>query len=309
MPWTPPSKRSCPTLAYIIIGGSGADALSQANRERAVYRGDAASMGVRSFMSRADKPSPPIGNAAAKVFAADADMFLRFLWGTQGCNVDRYRYSKVLIPAPSVPLAPHTPGARLFEGNEAKIGTCITDGPFCRDPTSTLQLFFKSPDVDIFVVYFSGPSTTDGAWVFPHRVMNYDDMLVLWTSAMQDIVARNADEHGQPQPTAVNLPRLVIVSDTSLSGCWVKRARATCGSFLSSGGGNVAVQASCGDKELAYQHAGAGGCFTNMFCSYNMHGNSWRTLPNPKIMQQVEAATPLAPHLHFKRCCGAAVRV
>jgi hypothetical protein len=300
VPWTPPSKRSCPTVAYLIIGGSGADALSQTNRDRAVYRADAAAMGVRAYMSSADKPSPPIGNAAAKVFAADADRFLTFLWELQGCNVDRYRYSKVIIPAPNVALPSHSPGARLFLGNEAKSGTCITQGPISRDPTGTIEVFLKSPGVDIFIVYFSGPSTADGDWVFPHRVINYDDMLVLWTSAMTETIERNAygqgaageDAAGEdgPPSTAINLPRLVIVSDSSLSGRWVKRARETCGTMLHMGGGNVAVQASCGDKELAYQHTNAGGCFTSMFCSYGLHGNSWRTLPDPKVMQQVSAA-------------------
>jgi hypothetical protein len=51
VPWTPPSKRSCPTLAYIVIGGSGADSLSQHSRDRAVYRADAASLGVRTCAS------------------------------------------------------------------------------------------------------------------------------------------------------------------------------------------------------------------------------------------------------------------
>lgn len=270
-----------------------------------MFRADAASMGVRAYMSSADKPSPPIGNAAAKVFAADADRFLTFLWELQGCNVDRYRYSKVIIPAPSVALPSHSPGARLFLGNEAKTGTCITQGPISRDPTGTLEVFLKSSGVDIFIVYFSGPSTADGDWVFPHRVINYDDILVLWTSAMAELIGRHADEQsaagqgaaGQddagedgPPSTAINLPRLVIVSDSSLSGRWVKRARETCGTMLQLGGGNVAVQASCGDKELAYQHANAGGCFTSMFCSYAQHGNSWRTLPDPKILQQVGAA-------------------
>jgi hypothetical protein len=283
-PWVPPSQRSSPTIAYIIIGGCGAEALSQANRERAVYRGDAAAMGVRVYISSADMPSPPIGNAAAKVFAADADRFLTFMWQLRGCNVDRYKCSKVIIPAPSIPLAASAPGARLFEGDEAKTGTCITHGPVSLDPTSTIEVFFKSPNIDIFVVYFSGPATAHGSWVFPNRVFNYDDMLVLWTSAMSDLVARNRELARQPG----DLPRLIVISDSSLSGCWVKRARETCGTeLLLAGAGNVAVQASCGDKELSYQHANAGGCFTNMFCSYAQHGNSWRTLPDPKILQQV----------------------
>jgi hypothetical protein len=156
-------------------------------------------------------------------------------------------------------------------------------------------VFLKSPGVDIFIVYFSGPSTQDGDWVFPHRVINYDDMLVLWSSAMSEAIERHAAGQGAagedgPASTTFNLPRLVIVSDSSLSGRWVKRARETCGTMLHVGGGNVAVQASCGDKELAYQHANAGGCFTSMFCSYGLHGNSWRTLPDPKIMQQVSVA-------------------
>jgi hypothetical protein len=238
-------------------------------------------------MSSADKPSPPIGNAAAKVFAADADRFLSFLWDLQGCNVDRYKYSRVIIPAPSVALPSHSPGARLFEGNEARTGTCITQGPISRDPMGTLDVFFKSPNVDIFVVYFSGPASADGEWVFPHRVIGYDDILVLWTSAMSHIITSQENELGQPLQAAVDMPRLVIVSDTSLSGRWVQRARETCGSMSTLGGGNVAVQASCGSKELAYQHSVAGGCFTSMFCSYALHGNSWRTMPDPKILQQV----------------------
>ena len=128
VPWSPPSKRSCPSVAYLIIGGSGPEALSQINLERAVHRGDAASMGVRAYMSSADKPSPPIGIAAARVFA-DADRFLSMMWQLQGCNVDRYKCSKVIIPAPAIPLAASSPGARLFEGNEAKTGTCSTQGP------------------------------------------------------------------------------------------------------------------------------------------------------------------------------------
>jgi hypothetical protein len=235
-------------------------------------------------MSSADKPSPPIGNAAAKVFAADVDRFLSFLWNLQGCNVDRYKYSKVIIPAPSVALPSHSPGARLFEGNEAATGTCITQGPISRDPMGALDVFFKSPNVDIFVVYFSGPSAADGEWVFPHRVIGYDDMLVMWTTAMSHLISCREDEHDQ---TTSELPRLVIVSDSSLSGCWVERARRTCGHMSSLGGSNVAVQASCGSKELSYQHNNAGGCFTSMFCSYALHGNSWRTLPDPKILQQV----------------------
>jgi hypothetical protein len=245
------------------------------------------------YMSSADKPSPPIGNAATKVFAADVDRFLTFMWQLHGCNVDRYKCSKVIIPAPAIPLPASAAGARLFEGNEANTGTCITHGPVSLDPTSTLEVFLKSPDIDIFVVYFSGPATADGSWVFPNRAFNFDDMLVLWTSAMGDLVLRRR-ERGQG---AVDLPRLIVVTDSSLSGNWVTRARQTYNIDTHlPGSGNVAVQASCGDKELSYQHANAGGCFTNLFCSYAQHGNSWRTLPDPKIMQQVRASPSVLLH-------------
>jgi hypothetical protein len=100
-------------------------------------------------------------------------------------------------------------------------------------------------------------------------------------------------------PTELHLPRLIVVSDTSLSGRWVSRARETHGvdSHLP-GISNVAVQASCGDKELAYQHANAGGSFTNVFCSYAQHGNSWRTMPDPKILQQVVISRRFSHRFH-----------
>jgi hypothetical protein len=139
VPWTPPSKRSCPTVAYLIIGGSGADALSQTNRDRAVYRGDAAAMGVRAYMSSADKPSPPIGNAAAKVFAADADRFLTFLWELQGCNVDRYRYSKVIIPAPNVALPSHSPVHDCSWATKRKLARASRRGRSAATPLALLK--------------------------------------------------------------------------------------------------------------------------------------------------------------------------
>jgi hypothetical protein len=287
VPWQPPSRRSCPTLAYIIIGGGGAEILSQSNRDRAVYRGDISSLGLNSYSSSADKPSPLIGSAASKVFAADADRFLSFLWGLQGCNVDRYKCSKVIIPAPSVALPPQSPGARLFNGNVVNTGTCITQGPICLDPVGMLEVFFKNTGIDIFVLYFSGPVSEEGAWIFPHRTMSCDDMLALWTSAMSEFVMRAAVD-GE-EAAAVALPRLVIVSDSSLSGKWVKRARdISLQEQQLPGCSNVAVQASCGEQELSYQHCTAGGCFTNMFCSYPHHGNSWRTMPNPQVLQQVK---------------------
>jgi len=153
-------------------------------------------------------------------------------------------------------LQHHQPGVRVME---ARSGECFSGGAISVDPRPLIQRWMAAPDVDLFVLIYSGhgqPGTGD--WLVNEIAVRPMDVFRMWEFArrLQNDAAR-----------------LLIVADTCHAGMWLDSLRSL-PDYPWNHAKQIAIQSACLSEEKSYELSSKeGSVFLVLWCRLQ-HSNS-----------------------------------